>query len=237
MSFYEKLSQYYDIIFPLNQKSVDFINERVNRGSILDLGAGTGNHALALAKLGHKVTATDLDKYMIDKVIEKAVTNNIAIEAIQLPMEQLDLLNGRSFSTIICVGNSLVHLKDLDEVMQVINNTYLLLPKNGKLFIQIVNYDRVLHDGVTELPIIKREEEEITFKRTYKHKDDKIIFHGLLTVGNQTFKNEVSLLPITSDQLEIILKKAGFTSILKYGSYKAEVFSLHSPAIIIEATK
>jgi glycine/sarcosine N-methyltransferase len=236
MDFYKKLSEFYDIIFPLNQQSVNFLKEKIVGKSILDLAAGTGNHSIAIAKSGYDVTATDLDPYMVEKILAKAESNCVSVNALQLAMEEIEQLNS-TFSSIMCLGNSLVHLKSFDDVSFVIKEMHQSLQANGKLIIQIVNYDRILSEGITELPLISREVEKVSFRRTYKHVDNKIIFHGLLTTQDEVFENEVTLLPLTSAQLESILTDTGFTSISKFGSFKGEEFDLNSPALIVEAVK
>jgi glycine/sarcosine N-methyltransferase len=237
MEFYKQLSKYYDILFPLNIQSVTFIKERLTEGKILDLAAGTGNHALALAKLGFSVTATDLDENMIKAIEEKAIKDDVCISAIQLAMEQLEEIMDNRFSTIICLGNSLVHLNNINALTKALSDIHNLLSHDGKLFIQIVNYDRVLKEGITELPYINREKEQVSFRRSYLYKDQGIIFKGVLSVGEEILENEVSLLPITSQQLVELLAKVGFKSINLFGSFKGEPFDLNSPATIVEASK
>lgn len=237
MEFYKQLSKFYDVIFPLNNQSVQFITERISKGAILDLAAGTGNHSIALAKLGYEVTATDLDENMVNKINEKARIEQVSINALVVAMEDIDRLNEQQYSSIICVGNSLVHLQSLAEVEKAIVQMQNLLEPNGKLIIQIVNYDRILKEGITELPFIQREKEDVSFRRTYTYEDNKIIFKGELTVGSETLVNEVSLLPLCSQDLLDIISAAGFMNIQAYGTFNSDPFHINSPAFIVEATK
>lgn len=235
MNFYQLLSKYYDTIFPLNNQSISFITEKISDGPILDIAAGTGNHAIALAKLGYEVTATDLDENMVDKINKKATTNHVTVQAVKLAMEQLSQLSETKYKSIICIGNSLVHLQSFNDVLNALKTMNELLVANGKIIIQIVNYDRVLSNKITELPLIERE--EVTFNRNYEHKDGKIIFIGQLTVGENAYENAVELLPLTSSDIEKLLTDAGFHSINLYGSFKGEKFTSNSPALIVEASK
>ncbi len=237
MQFYQQLSKYYDLIFPLNEQSIIFIKDQTAKGPLLDVAAGTGNHAVALAKLGYRVTATDLDEHMVTKIHEKAVHNDVSITAFPLAMQQLDQLNAQNFITIICIGNSLVHLESIQKVKKAITDMFYLLQINGKLIIQVVNYDRILQEETTELPLIKHETEQISFRRLYKHEANKIIFRGELFIQNEMLENEVTLLPLTSQQIVTLLTEIGFSNITLYGSFKGEPFDELSLALIIVAAK
>src|SRR5665811_785858 len=87
------MKQWYEELFENSAKSydqqpfvkgthgeVDFIEEELgfNRSAtILDLGCGTGRHAIELAKRGYTVTAVDLSASQLDLAREKAVAANV----------------------------------------------------------------------------------------------------------------------------------------------------------------
>lgn len=240
MSFYTVLSEYYDEIFPLNNKSIDFIKDRINAdGTIIDVAAGTGNHAIALAKEGFKVIATDIDENMVNIIKEKAITAAVPVEGLKMPMEKISTLNTKGLDAVLCLGNSLVHLHDLSSVKAFLKDVYDQLSAEGKLIVQIVNYDRILSEGVTSLP--KIEKKHVSFFRTYKHIRGKIIFNGELQVNNgnnlSIYNNEIELLPITSEDLRQILSEIGFKSIKLFGSFAESPFTKDSLPLIIEAKK
>jgi SAM-dependent methyltransferase len=54
---------------------------------ILDLGAGTGFLSIALAKLGHRVTAVDLSREMLDRLRDRARREGLDIALIEGPAE------------------------------------------------------------------------------------------------------------------------------------------------------
>ena len=72
-NFYE-YAKYYDLLY----REKDYLKEtsyvenllkkfRNNIGSILELGCGTGKHAMILAKSGYTVNGIDLSNNMIDE--------------------------------------------------------------------------------------------------------------------------------------------------------------------------
>jgi tellurite methyltransferase len=60
---------------------------------ILDLGAGIGRHALALAKAGHRVTALDASLASTDAIRAAAVSQAMDIDCVLAPMTALPLAN------------------------------------------------------------------------------------------------------------------------------------------------
>src|SRR3954454_12086413 len=72
MSFYQSFASYYDRIFPLNQTTLSFVSNYFQPGEcILDMGAGTGNLAIALADNGIEVTASEPDGTMAESIRSK----------------------------------------------------------------------------------------------------------------------------------------------------------------------
>lgn len=242
MTFYKTLSKYYDVLFPSNENQINFIQSYVSENSkIFDVAAGTGNQAIRLAQLGYQVTATDLDEEMIEQLNRKIRSNDIAITAYSLDMRNIDALSANSFNSVLCIGNSIVHLDSITEIKQTLLKMYNLLTESGTVIIQVVNYDKVLQQKLTKLPIIERKEEGVTFIRTYEHEEKRVKFNGKLVVkgeaGESTFENSLELYPLTSNELVDALEQAGFHSINLFGNFNKDTYQGESPAIIAVAHK
>ncbi len=233
MTFYRSLTPYYDEIFPTNLKALDFLGSNFKQGGLLlDVGAGTGNMALCLSKRGYKVTAMEPEEAMAIQIREKADGNSISV--FTKTMQQIDEF-AEKFDGIYCVGNTLVHLNNLEEINEFLHNVYRRLNDNGVFICQIVNFERVLEKRDFTFPIIQKETFE--FKRRYDLAGEKILFTTEITSEDQTFTNTTSLYPATSKQLLPILKNCGFQSIETYGDFKKGAYSANSPALIITAKK
>lgn len=241
MSFYQVLSKYYDLLFPANPLQINFIEKYSQPATrILDLAAGTGTQAIQLAKKGYDVTAIDSSEQMISIMKEKVLEEQVSLQCIRLDMEKIQELTISAYDSIICIGNSIVHLNSVEEIRQMVTDIFKLLESDGTFIVQIVNYDRILEQNIKELPLIKRDE-GITFQRTYEFSNDKIQFSGVLTVeqnGKQEqFLNTVELYPLQSFQLVSVLQDAGFSEITLFGDFMENDFTTSSPAIIAVAKK
>lgn len=240
MSFYEALSQYYDEIFPAAPALVEFVAERVPAGGrILDVAAGTGNLAIALARRGYQVTALDVDKAMVDKMLEKQERESShPFDTLLMDMRDLNALPAEDYDLVLCVGNSLVHLRDLTEIADAVIRMYDRLKPGGVLILQNVNYDRILRDRVKELPVIERKLDgtSLSFRRFYELEEDGIQFRGHLTLdgdsGKEEYENSVRLLPMQSEELVQIAEQYGLPEFMLYGNFMGEVYTTGSTALV-----
>ncbi|PFL71876.1 class I SAM-dependent methyltransferase [Bacillus anthracis] len=235
MTFYQKLMPYYDEIFPENEKQLNFIASYLQEGdSVIDVGAATGNVANALVEKGMIVTAMEPAKKMADKISEKAITHRGRLFVNTLRMQQIDDVPG-IFDGIYCIGNTLVHLDNVQEITDFIQSSFKKLKKNGKFIVQIVNYEKVLNQKNFIFPVIKKE--HFSFKRDYAIERNKVLFTVTLNTSGEEFSNSIELYPITKKQLLPILIDCGFESVETYANFDKKIYSLDGPALVIVATK
>ncbi|WP_144573089.1 class I SAM-dependent methyltransferase [Bacillus cereus] len=235
MTFYQKLMPYYDEIFPENEKQLNFIASYLQEGdSVIDVGAATGNVANALVEKGMIVTAMEPEKKMADKISEKAIAHKGRLFVNTLRMQQIDDVPG-IFDGIYCIGNTLVHLDNVQEITDFIQRSFKKLKKNGKFIVQIVNYEKVLNQKNFIFPVITKE--HFSFKRDYAIVRKKVLFTVTLNTNGEEFSNSIELYPITKKQLLPILTDCGFESVETYANFDKKIYSLDGPALVIVATK
>jgi glycine/sarcosine N-methyltransferase len=243
MKFYDELSKVYDIVFKKEESTVEFLKKKLEPGSkVLDLACGTGTYSIELAKEGHNVAGVDLDAEMIKLANLKAeILNTRFIEGDMRKIKEI--FQGESFNMIFCIGNSLVHLQDRNEVRNLLKDAYDMLEGNGELIIQIINFDRVIKRNIKSLPTIDRSSEGVKFIRNYRHEGSSniIYFDTELIISREgkeiTLNNTVPLLPIQSEELTTMLKEAGFDEIILSGGFSEKPFNEDSYALVIRAYK
>lgn len=120
---------------------VDFIENELNHDKkcrILDIGCGTGRHAIELTKRGYNVTGVDLSGSMLKKAREKAETAGLNIDfqladARNLPFEQ-------EFDLAIMLCEGAFPLMETDEMnFDILKNAAKALKKDGKFIFTTLN--------------------------------------------------------------------------------------------------
>ena len=156
MSFYRSIAEYYDLIFPLGKAQVDFVKGSIHgpyrNKSILDVGCGTGDLALALSRAGFTVTGIDSDLEMLNRAEAKAASGG-PVTFTRMDMREISArLSPSSFDAVLCLGNTLVHLDGLPEIEAFCAEARTILRDGGCLLLQILNYDHILdHNSATSL--------------------------------------------------------------------------------------
>jgi len=240
--FYTSIAPYYQHIFPFNPAQIEFLKHVLpyNGARVLDVGCATGELAFALSHFGFPTWAFDYDGQMV-----QMAQRNKSEDDMFPVFEQLDMrLIGEHFpesyfDSVICFGNTLVHLLSKEDVQTFIDASFKVLASEGKLAIQILNYDYILDQQIKSLPLI--DNEEVRFDRNYEFSDDSelINFNTKLTIKStgQELKNTTQLLPIRKTELQEYLQKAGFTQVDLFGNFKADPLTGTSLPLIVTAMK
>ncbi len=236
---YQHLAAIYESIFPLSPLALDFIREYLpdqnEHSAVLDVGCATGALCRALTGLGYPAVGIDPDREMI-KQAEKLAKGTIPFYSVGMQ----DIGNRfpeNSFEAVLCLGNTLAHLTDLNEIETFFADVSRILVTGGSFVFQTVNFDRILQKGMPEFPVIERK--NIRFTRHYEQmeNDKGIRFTTILETGSERKKQIGScrLFPVTKKELKATLIKTGFSEQKWFGSYRGERFSQEeSPATICQ---
>jgi glycine/sarcosine N-methyltransferase len=229
--FYDKLAADYDTMTGFDKRFVHerpFFNMLLEKYSItaLDAGAGTGFHSLLLAELGVEMTAVDVSKKMLERVKAHAKLHHVKIDIAESSFQDLSDRVHRKFDAVLCMGNSLPHLSTHKDLEQSLKNFSTVLNPGGLLFLQILNYNRIL--AKRERVQSVKEMGGVTFVRFYEFHRDHVIFNILkLKKENGQPVQElesVRLRPILKEEMVRGLQEAGFSEIHIHGSIMLDDF-------------
>ncbi len=222
---YDQWAHLYDKLFPYREQTYTFLANHLPKGRVVDLACGTGTYALRFAEDGYDVTACDLSESLVDLAKEKALKMSDDIDLSVCDMRTFKPEQDR-FDGAYIIGNSLVHLKDEVEVLNVLKSLKKGLKPNAKCVIQIVNYDRVLEQRIDTLPPL--ENDEAIMERHYRFKKGKVLFDTTLATGSDNKTHTVPLLPLRHQVLRTLLELAGFKKLAFYGNYQGDNYEQSS---------
>lgn len=235
---------------------LQFVKSRVGdlrAKQLLDIGCATGELAFQLVAEEAKVIGIDLNEDLLNQAIQKRNSRNFgslisnggsesaAPNPEFQPRNMLELENDfkvNQFDAVLCFGNTLMHLETKEMVAQMLIGVTQVLKPGGKFLLQILNYDYILNEQISELPLI--ETENIRFVRRYlfDKNSPKIRFYTELYLKeeNQTVVNETTLLALKSKELVELLQNAGFQEIELFSNFKEDVFGGKHIPLVISAT-
>lgn len=220
MKLYNDFASHYDFIFPVNERTLGFLEEELPSGTVVDLGCATGGYAIALAGRGYVVEGLDLDAHMLEIATGKGRQSEMKV-TFQLKDIAHFAATSR-YDGIYSIGNTIVHLPDKAAVKDLLARIYDALIPHGKAVVQIINYDRFIGLDQASLPTIEREGRRFT--RFYRRKSGMMLFETELNHLEETYRAVTPLLPLLSFELASLFQEAGFVDIRSYGGFSREPY-------------
>jgi glycine/sarcosine N-methyltransferase len=195
---------------------------------LLDLGCGTGEHARFLQEEGFEVTGVDASEAQLAQAREAGPGPRF----VKADLAELGSAVDGHFGAAISLGNGLPHLFPVEMVRLLADLAGLLLPGAPVLF-QILNYDRILDQRVTSLPLNVREDdaERVVFLRLMDPRPDGTVLFNPTTLrwrpGEEppvevVAGKNVVLKAWRRVELEVALETGGFRVEEVFGGMKRE---------------
>ncbi len=139
---YNNLAKYYDALLKDDEAVLmwtNFFDKHHYNETVLELGAGTGEITLELAKT-YTVDATDLSNQMLDKIKEKDIDNNLN-DIFYLDMNDFNVKE--KYDNIICFCDSINYLETDEQLYALFNSVYASLNDNGVFMFDMHTNDRL----------------------------------------------------------------------------------------------
>jgi 2-polyprenyl-3-methyl-5-hydroxy-6-metoxy-1,4-benzoquinol methylase len=147
-------------------------------GEALDLGAGIGLHAVALAQRGYAVTAIDGCQLLLDQLVERAT--GLAVKAVCGDLIRFRAEAPGPFDVILCLGDTLTHLPDVPAVERLLDGVAESLNAGGLFAATFRNYVTPELKGDERFILVRRDAERV-LTCFLEYGEDRVTVHDLLT--------------------------------------------------------
>jgi len=243
---YDPLSDLYDLEYT-HDYDVPFWLSVAGRETepIIEWGTGTGRIAVPLAAAGHDVTAVELSGPMVERGEEKRES----VEWIVGDMRDVD--TGRRYGLAVCAFNSFLCLKSVDDALAFLRNARKHLVPGGLLGIEVSafspeelvdppggpalrhNFTRWSPEGRLERFSVSRYDPatQLMEMRLFYERYD-----ASGTLENRR-AHDLTIRIANRDELDLMLRLAGFGVEAVYGGFEGEPFTSTSDHLIMLARK
>jgi SAM-dependent methyltransferase len=220
-------------------RQVNLVEESAQLGArakILDLGCGSGLHAIEFAKRGYQVTGFDLSLPLLLRAAESAERLGLNLELIH--GDYLDLNFDRHFDAVCCLGTSFGYMDD-EGNRAVISAVHRALRDGGRFVIEVINRD----NNSIALPArnwwegdgcVVVEEVDLDFFTS------RIVTkRSLLLDGGAHVEQEMSVRVYSLHELGKLLHRSGFRvqDVSGHAAYPGRFLGVDSPDLIFVAEK
>jgi len=229
----------YDKWVAFTEHMITQSNKKIS--TILDLGCGTGEIAIRLAKQGYTITGVDYASDMLTHAMAKSTQEQVPISWIQQ-----DIIHLHGFSNIdLCISycdvmNYITNKNDIENVCQ---RVYDSLKADG-LFIFDIHHIKYANEQLIDHTFAEKSD-DLAYIWECEQGDERGEMYHYLTFFQRQHNHYIRFDEVhhqrtyEMEEYELILKKCGFTKINFHADFNAEKGNSldHAERIFILAQK
>ncbi|HRU05757.1 MAG TPA: methyltransferase domain-containing protein [Candidatus Brocadiia bacterium] len=236
---YARMAEYFGAIFPCtadHQACYDMELPDAAGRRVLDVGFGSGAHLEYLALRGADIYGLEAEAELVRAAQQRwpALASHFkrgGMDAVSSAFPNVD------FDLTLLVGNTLAHARNLGQASRTLEELAKATALGGRAVVSVVNYDRILEQGVTELPAIEGETangKRFAFYRSYDlaGAPERVVFSTRLETPEGVVEGRRDLFPILRAQL-VDVATAAFNDVSVFGGYRHEAWSLDAFSTVV----
>ncbi len=227
-TFFDALAADYDAMTDIGSRLVrerpffHVLIERYDVRTAIDVGTGTGVHAILMAKLGVRVTAVDVSAEMLRIARLNASRHGVRLRTLCTDLKTLGEVVTGTFDAVVSLGNTFAHLYRTEDLVEALAGFRRIVHRQSVAVIQVLNYAKLL--GKEEIILSTREREGAVFERSYRPSGDLLEFRTTVRRGPNTHTQSVLHRPWRADELVRAIERAGFASTTTFGGIDLKPF-------------
>jgi SAM-dependent methyltransferase len=165
-AFYDRMAPFYHLVFPDWERGIvrharmldAVIRQRWEGTEILDVACGIGTQSLGLARLGYRVTASDLSPAAVRRARTEAEKRGLSIAFSVADMREAHAHHGRDFDLVLACDNALPHLLTDDEILAALGQLYRCTRPGGGCLLSVRDYAQMERSDGVQLYGMREEE-------------------------------------------------------------------------------
>lgn len=234
--YYDKMIDFYSAVEKRKILLSNFIDDKIK--TVADVGCGTGVDSISLSQLGLNVTAFDPSIEMINVAKENCKRANAKIEFNNFSASIIPKIFYNKLDLVVSLGNTIANIPP-QQIEKSFSKFYKMLKSDGKVLIQILNYEKILKDKERIVNITKKDNEY--FIRFYDFGKRDLTFNILRFTSDKPSEKQListKIFPYKVKEIKGILKKVGFVKIELFGGLDKKPFNPKtSNDLVLIATK
>lgn len=145
----------HDTAFERGKAEIQALGFTAQRNGIaLDLGAGFGIHTIALLEMGFSVTAIDTSPLLLADLRDQATRRGLTVHTIEDDLLGLQKHVAReTVGLALCMGDTLTHLSNKDEVVRLFHALSALLLPGGQFLATFRDYTALPAGNARFIPV------------------------------------------------------------------------------------
>jgi cyclopropane fatty-acyl-phospholipid synthase-like methyltransferase len=206
---------------------------------VLDVPAGSGRHALELARRGYDVVAVDVSAEAVAHLRATAEADGLRVDARQADMRDLRSAYGRTgpADAAICMGNSFGYLDHAGTVAFLADLAALVRPGGTLVIDSGFVAESLLPAVALEEPPMTIGGVEATSVNEYDAAESRWITRFTFRRGAEVHHGTSVQHVYTAAEIGRLVEAAGFTGVRRYGGTDGRPYALRDPRMILVARR
>ena len=206
--------------------------EKVGVETLVDVGCGTGKHAIEFASWGLRVTGIDPSAAMLVQAQKNAEAAGVDVDWELGGYGDVEAILGRSVDAVVSLGNAFMHVDGPAGAAGALADIGAVVRPGGVVALHFLNYERLLSKRPRMMPARFREtsEGDKVFVRLMDYEGDEAVRFEFLTLsrledGSWDTQSRISrhaVLP--APEVVKALEANGFGRVEVFGSHDRKAF-------------
>lgn len=219
------------------RQQVDFVERIMPLSSarrILDLGCGSGRHALEMSERGYNITCFDLSSVLLSMAKKKGGNDNCCVRFVEGDMRDLPFKS--VFDVVVSFFTTFGYFETDEENVKTLLSIKHVLKPGGAFMQDYLNKDYVIKNLV---PVDSRTENgfEMKQERRFNAQAQRIEKKITLSENGKSREYFESVRVYTLEEMQSMIAHAGLILTQTFGNFDGSPFSEASPRLILTGRK